>query len=96
MKDMVQLDMEQVARELQMLKQSDVHLESRIDSVEKVVDNLKHDIMDIKLLLSNVATKDDINLVLRDALNSVPGKQTLVWTIASVIITVGLAIIWKH
>ena len=93
---MVQLDMEQVARELQMLKQSDVHLESRIDSVEKVVDNLKHDIMDIKLLLSNVATKDDINLVLRDALNSVPGKQTLVWTIASVIITVGLAIIWKH
>jgi len=96
MKDMVQLDMEQVARELQLLKESDLQLEGRIVSVEKVVDNLKHDIMDIKLLLSNVATKDDINLVLRDALNSVPGKQTLVWTIASVIITVGLAIIWKH
>ena len=93
---MVQLDMEQVARELQLLKESDLQLEGRIVSVEKVVDNLKHDIMDIKLLLSNVATKDDINLVLRDALNSVPGKQTLVWTIASVIITVGLAIIWKH
>jgi hypothetical protein len=96
MKDMVQLDMEQVARELQLLKESDLQLEGRIVSVEKVVDNLKHDIMDIKLLLSNVATKDDINLVLRDALNSVPGKQTLVWTVASVIITVGLAIIWKH
>ncbi|MDE1905085.1 MAG: hypothetical protein KGH75_01360 [Rhodospirillales bacterium] len=58
------------------------------------IDRLNDDIHEIKTLLANVATKDDINIVLRDALNSVPGHQVVMWTVVLVIVT-GISIFWK-
>lgn len=73
--------------EMDNLKQADQRHEARLDDHERRITMLQDDMRDIKTMLAKTATKDDINLILRDALNSVPAKQTMLWSAALVAIT---------
>ena len=67
----------------------DAH-DARFDRLEKHVDRLDEDIGEIREKLGEVATKDDlhhaVNGILRDAINSVPAKQMVIWTAATALI----------
>ena len=76
-----------IRAEMENLKQADQRHELRLDDHERRVSQLERDMGDIKTMLAKTATKDDINLILRDALNSVPGRQTMLWSAALVMIT---------
>jgi hypothetical protein len=78
---------EWIRSEMENLKQADQRHELRLDDHERRVSQLERDMGDIKTMLAKTATKDDINLILRDALNSVPGRQTMLWSAALVVIT---------
>jgi len=80
--------------EMENLKQADQRLGLRLDDQgrrvedhERRITQLERDMGDIRTMLAKTATKDDINLILRDALNSVPGRQTMLWSAALVVIT---------
>jgi hypothetical protein len=76
-----------VRSEMENLKQADQRHELRLDDHERRIERLQDDMRDIKTMLAKAATKDDINVVLRDALNSVPAKQTMLWSAALVAMT---------
>ena len=76
-----------IRAEMENLKQADQRHELRLDDHERRINMLQDDMRDIKTMLAKAATKDDINLILRDALNSVPAKQTMLWSAALVAIT---------
>lgn len=73
--------------EMENLKQADQRHELRLDEHDRRIDRLETDMGEIKTMLAKTATKDDINIILRDALNSVPGRQTMLWSAALVAIT---------
>src|SRR5271154_3933518 len=100
LKDTVPINMEAVVSELKRLDKSHTTLEVKVNEHEAAIENLSKDIQahnvaienldkdikEIKVLLGNVATKNDINVVLRDALNAVPGQQVALWTMITAVI----------
>ena len=78
---------EWIRAEMENLKRADQHHELRLDDHDRRVGRLETDMGEIKTMLAKTATKDDINIILRDALNSVPGRQTMLWSAALVAIT---------
>jgi hypothetical protein len=80
--------------DMENLKQADQRHELRLGEQDRRIEGHQHritqlerDMGDIRTMLAKTATKDDINLILRDALNSVPGRQTMLWSAALVMIT---------
>jgi predicted nucleic acid-binding Zn-ribbon protein len=80
--------------EMENLKQADQRLEHRLDDQGRRVEDhdrritqLERDMGEIRTLLGNMATKDDINVSLRGALNAAPAWHTMVWSGALVVIT---------
>jgi hypothetical protein len=77
------------------LKQADQRHELRLDDHERRVLRLEGSIGEIRTLLGNMATKDDINISLRGALNSAPAWHTMLWSAALVVITALALILHK-
>lgn len=66
----------------------------RLDNLEETAEILKRDIIEIKGMLKNLATKDDINGVLRDALSTAP-SWVMVLLVALTGITIAAAL-YRH
>lgn len=62
-------------------------LEDRVGIVEGHIQRLDDDMSEIREKLGEVATKQDVLVVLRDALNAVPGKHAAIYTAALVVLT---------
>lgn len=75
-------------------------LEGRMDRAESTIEMLRSDVSDIKTMLRMVATKDDINVLLRDAINAVPGRYATVWSgIGALLVGASLIVSilrWQH
>lgn len=77
--------------------------DARFTRLEASIDTLKEDVAEIKGSLKALATKSDlsvmVNGVLRDALNAVPMRQSILWTAISALAgaaTVGITILSLH
>lgn len=62
--------------------------DERLDRHQTIIDRLQADMAEIKGALAKVATKEDVLVVLRDAVNAFPGRYTVILVGISVAIAV--------
>lgn len=85
----------EIKKVVEELMATDARIEAKTDNNTTAIEQLSKDMAQIRLLLANVATKDDVTVILRDALNSTPATQTMLWSAALVAIT-AMAIFFHH